>query len=134
MPEADVRNYLTADVRDISPMESRSFILRQPDTLFDDGKRKHVPGVPQGHEETLHDRQREGESDGYRSSLASFTRHVDCAAQAVNRPSYHVHSDAPAGDVRHFLCRRESRMKNEAVDFLVTTFCIRGNEAQLDCL
>ena len=57
---------------------------------------------------------------------------VDAAAQGLNVAFYHVHADAPAGQVADRIGGGEPGFENQVVDFFVGQGCALGDQAAFD--
>ena len=97
------------------------------DDLVDVVQRNRVDLLEDPHQQARHDRQRQGEADGERGSLAGGGTDVHAAAQVLDPVLDDVHAHAPPRDLGDRLGGAQARMPDERHELAI------GQEVGLGC-
>src|SRR6266545_1323798 len=83
-------------------------------------ERNHVGVASNLDSKTLDDRECQRKTQVYGGTHSRTAVDADTPTQSLNIPAHHIHAYATTRQVAHLSGRRNSRLKHELVDFLVT--------------
>src|SRR5579859_6385667 len=99
---------------------------------LDDGEQRYdVNLFADSDQLPVEDGQREGQPNANGAALALLGEDLHVAAQVVDIPAYHIHTDATTGDIADLFGRREARHEDQVVYLLVGQFLVHRHEPPL---
>src|SRR5271170_6826153 len=117
-----------------APRQGIEALARNLDGLDDGQQRNDVHLFSDSDQLSVQDgeRERQADSNGAAHTLLGGNLHV--AAQIVDIPAHHVHSDPASGNIAHLLRGRKTRHENQVVDLLIAQVLILRNQRALSSL